>query len=148
MKHSTSGLKTFVLEVFTGLDKCYKKRLENTGKLIRQFIGQFPSGWLRKSKAACSIWEICITGEVDDVSIPTVKSGMERIPYLVRGYKMDDIWNMDKLGLIFDLLPDKGLTEKVKSKKGVKKAKLCLTNVFFCKCWWAKGRWSCNDLNM
>ena len=88
------------------------------------------NGWWGKSKAACSIWEICITGEADDVSIPTVKSGMERIPDLVRGYKIDDIWNMDELRLIFDLLPDQGLIEKVKSKKGCKKAKLCLTNAF------------------
>ena len=57
-----------------------------------------------------------------DVSIPTVKFWIERIPELVRGYKLKDIWNMDELGLFFKLLPDKGLTEKVKSRKGGKKS--------------------------
>ena len=38
---------------------------------------------------------------------------------------------MDELGLFFKLLPDKGLIEKAKSKKGGKKAKIRLTVVFF-----------------
>ena len=60
-----------------------------------------------------------------------MKSWIERIPELVRGYKLEDIWNMDELGLFFKLLPDKGMTEKAKSKKGGKKAKVCLTVTFF-----------------
>ena len=66
-----------------------------------------------------------------DVSIPTVKFWIERIPELVRGYKLEDIWNMDELGLFFKLLPDKGVTEKAKSKKGGKKAQVCLMVGFF-----------------
>ena len=38
---------------------------------------------------------------------------------------------MDKLGLFFKVLPDKGLIEKTKSKKGSKKAKVRLTVAFF-----------------
>ena len=38
---------------------------------------------------------------------------------------------MDKLGLLFKVLPDKGLTENAKSKKGGKKAKVRLTVSFF-----------------
>ena len=60
-----------------------------------------------------------------------MKSWIERIPELVRGYKLEDIWNMDELGLFFKLLPDKGLIEKAKSKKGGKKAKVRLTVAFF-----------------
>ena len=30
----------------------------------------------------------------------------------VKGYKLEDIWNMDELGLFFKLLPDKRLIEK------------------------------------
>ena len=69
-----------------------------------------------------------------DVSIPTVKFWIERIPELVRGYKLEDIWNMDKLGLFFKLLPDRGLIEKAKSKEGGKKAKVHFTVAFFRKC--------------
>ena len=38
---------------------------------------------------------------------------------------------MDKLGLFFKLLPDKGLIEKTKSKEGGKKSKVRLTATFF-----------------
>ena len=43
------------------------------------------------------------------------------------------VWcsSMDKLGLFFKLLAGKGLTEKTKSKKGGKKAKVRLTVAFF-----------------
>ena len=47
---------------------------------------------------------------------------------------LEDIWSMDELGLFFKFLPDKGLIEKTKSKKGGKNAKLPLAVAFFCKC--------------
>ena len=72
-----------------------------------------------------------ITGEANHVSIPTVKSWIKRIPELVRGYKLEDIWNLDKLGLFFKLLPDKVLIEMAKSKTGSKKAKVSLAVAFF-----------------
>ena len=57
------------------------------------------NGWLEKWKAMYGIQETHIAGEADDVSILTVKSWIEKIPELVRGYKLDGIWNMDKLEL-------------------------------------------------
>ena len=60
-----------------------------------------------------------------------MKSWIERIPELVRGYKLEDIWNMDELGLFCKLLPDKILIEKAKSEKGGKEAKVRLTVTFF-----------------
>ena len=43
------------------------------------------NGWLEKWTSAYGIRETRITGEANDVSIPTVKSWIERIPGLVRG---------------------------------------------------------------
>lgn len=78
-----------------------RRGTNNKGKFKRQFIGQFYSlQWLvRKWKAVYGIRETRITGEADDVLIPTVKSWIERIPELVRGYTLEDLWNMDELGL-------------------------------------------------
>ena len=60
-----------------------------------------------------------------------MKSWIKRIPELeARGYKLEDIWCMDELGLFFKFLPDKGLIENAKSKKGSKNAKLRLTVAF------------------
>ena len=43
------------------------------------------NSWLEKWKAAHGIREMRITGEANNVSIPTVKSWIERIPELVKG---------------------------------------------------------------
>ena len=89
------------------------------------------NGWLEKWKSCYGIRKTRITGEADDVSVSTVRSWIERLPELVKGYKLEDVWNMDELGLFFKLLPDKGLIEKTKSKKGGKKSKVRLTAAFF-----------------
>ena len=89
------------------------------------------NGWLEKWKSCYGIRETRITGEADDVSVSTVRSWIERLPELVKGYKLEDVWNMDELGLFFKLLPDKGLIEKTKSEKGGKKSKVRLTAAFF-----------------
>ena len=57
------------------------------------------NGWLEKWKAMYGIQETNIAGEADNVSILTVKSWIEKIPDLVRGYKLEGIWNMNKLGI-------------------------------------------------
>ena len=40
-----------------------------------------------------------VCGESGDVSGETIDSRKERLPELVEGYAMDDIWNMDEIGL-------------------------------------------------
>ena len=70
------------------------------------------NGWLENWKVAYGIRETRITGKV---SVSTVKFRIERIPELVRSYKLEDISNMDNFGLFFELLPDKGLIEKAKN---------------------------------
>ena len=44
-----------------------------------------------------------------------LKYWIERILESVRGYKLENIWNMDELGQFFKLLPDKSLIENAKS---------------------------------
>ena len=89
------------------------------------------NGWLEKWKSCDGIRDTRITREADDVSVSTVRSWIERLPELVKGYKLEDVWNMDELGLFFKLLPNKGLIEKTKSKIGGKKSKVRLTAAFF-----------------
>ena len=81
------------------------------------------SGWLEKWKSCYGIRETRITGEADDVSVSTVRSWIERLPELVKGYKLEDVWNMDELGLFFKLLPDKRLIEKKNLKKVERKVR-------------------------
>lgn len=69
-------------------------------------------------------------GEADDVLVSTMKAWIERIPALVRGYKLENMWNMDELGVFLKIFPDKGLMEKAKSKNRIKN-KVRLTAAFF-----------------
>ena len=71
------------------------------GSLLDSFT--VSNGWLEKQKATYVIRETRITGETNDVSIGTVKSWIDGIPELVRGYKLEDIWNMDELELFFKI---------------------------------------------
>ena len=109
-------MEDVVLQVFIHL--LQEEALKTKKSLKDSSLDSFTTsnGWLEKWKGAYGIQKTWITREAD-VSIPNVTSWIERIPELVRGYKLDDIWNMDELGLFFKFLPDKGLIEVAKSKK-------------------------------
>ena len=51
----------------------------------------------------------------------TIEAWMERLPEICKGYKLEDIWNMDESGCFFRALPNKCLSEKGKHSK------LCVT---------------------
>ena len=54
---------------------------------------------------------------------------MERLPELTSGYELRNIWNRDELGWFFKALPEKGIVEKSRCKKGKKLERL--TTAFF-----------------
>ncbi len=58
-------------------------------------------------------------------------SWLERIPSVVEGYELRNIWNCDETGCYWNALPDKGFAEKKKECKGGKKSKLRVTICFF-----------------
>ena len=55
---------------------------------------------------------------------------MERLPEICRGYKLEDIWNMDESGCFFRALPDRCLSEKGRRCKGGKHSKVRMTVAF------------------
>ena len=61
----------------------------------------------------------------------TVKAWLERLPDIIKDYEPCNQWNMDELGLFFEVLPDKGLVQKKKSSKGGKKSKKRMTVAVF-----------------
>ena len=61
----------------------------------------------------------------------TIQSWIERLPELTSGCELRYIWNMDELSLFFKALPEKGLAEKSRRRKGDKKSKQRLTAAFF-----------------
>ena len=83
------------------------------------------------SKRKYNIKELRISGESGDVEGPTVDSWSEQLPELVTVYAQNDIWNMDKTGLFWKALPDRGFGVKGKQCMGGKKSKQRFTVAFF-----------------
>ena len=103
-----------------------KRRLDK-----EEFAGFTASNrWLDSWKQTCGVWEKRLSGEADEVSITTIQAWMERLPELCPDYEPRNISNLDKVGLFFKALSEKGLAEKIKKSKGGKKSKqgmhLCL----------------------
>ena len=56
------------------------------------------------------------------LSVETVESWKERLPEIVKGYRSDDVWNMDETGIFWRALPDCSLARNVElSCKGGEK---------------------------
>ena len=88
------------------------------------------NGWLERFKGRHNLKQFTISGEAASVSDVTVASWHERMKELTRGYKREDIWNVDESGCFFRALPDKTLAEKKSACKGGKKAKERITVLF------------------
>ena len=56
---------------------------------------------------------------------------MEILPELVKGYSLEDMLNMDELGLFFKILPQKRLVEMGKKGRGGKQSKKQCTVALF-----------------
>ena len=93
---------------------------------------QASEGWLDKWKLNHGIKEKQISGKSLGVSETTVESWMERIKELCKVYDQGDIWNMIESGcFFFKAVPAKGLAEKGKKGKDIKKLKQRITVAFF-----------------
>jgi len=54
-------------------------------------------GWLSKWKARYNIRKMKVSGESGDVSGDSVRSWKERLPEILKGYKKEDIYNLDEM---------------------------------------------------
>ena len=78
------------------------------------------NGWFDKWKQRHSIKRVSICGESGDVSGATVDSWKERLPEILQGFAMEDIYNLDETGRFWRSLPEKGFGQKGKECKGGK----------------------------
>lgn len=70
------------------------------------------NGWLDRFKRQHNICNMAVAGEAGDVSTETVESWNERAREITRGWKAENIWNMDETGSFWRGLPEKTLSEK------------------------------------
>ena len=107
-----------------------EKMIENNPELDRFNAS---NGWFDSFKTMYWIPETTtvISGESGGVPITTVKARMERLHKFVKGYSLEDVLNIDEMGLLFKTLPQTGLVEKEKKGRGGKESKKQCTVTLF-----------------
>ena len=69
-----------------------------------------------------NIKQVFVSGEAGEVRGETVSFWKERLPEIINGYNVKDIWNLNETGCYWRALPEKGFDEKGKRCKRGKKA--------------------------
>ena len=121
---------------------CRKSNIPVSGAMLQEeamIIAEKPemndffasNGWLDRFKRQHNICNMAVAGEAGDVSTETVESWNERAREITRGWKAENIWNMDETGSFWRGLPEKTLSEKGRRCTGGKQAKQRLTWAFF-----------------
>jgi hypothetical protein len=85
------------------------------------------NGWLDRWKKRFNITQRSVVGESGDVNPETVLSWKERLPAIVSGYAMEDIYNFDETGCFWRALPERGFGQRGKKCKGGKESKQRIT---------------------
>ena len=65
-----------------------------------------------KWKTRHNVKQFSVAGEDGEVNAETLESWAERLPEIVKGYELKDIWNADETGLFWRALPVKSLSVK------------------------------------
>lgn len=110
-------------------------QLVEKAKQIASCVGKHnfkgSNGWLDKWKKRYSVKQLRASGEVCNFQDLTVGSSKGRLPELIAGYAVDDIWSFKETGLFWKALPDQEFGVKVKECKGGEKSKQRFTVAFF-----------------
>ena len=88
-----------------------------TGKLgVEGFAAS--NGWLESFKRTQNICTMSVTGEEGDVNSLTLESGKEKSRELIRGWKPENVWNIDETGCFWKSLPEVSLNKKGRCSGG------------------------------
>ena len=89
------------------------------------------NGWLESFKKQHNIHNMIKAGENGDLCEATIESWNEQVRQFIRGWKPEDVWNMDETGSFWRGLPEPSLTERGKRCSGGKQANERTTWAFF-----------------
>ena len=85
------------------------------------------NGWLEKWKTRHNVKQFSVAGEDGEINAETLESWAKRLPGIVKGDELKDIWNADETGLFWRALPDKSRSVSKGRCKGGKYAKQRIT---------------------
>ena len=101
-------------------------------------------GWLSKWKARYNIRRMKVSGESGYVSGDSVHSWKEWLPEILKGYKKEDIYNLDATGCFWWALPDSRFGERGKRMQGWEKKQAKIYHGLYGKCFRYEGKANCN----
>lgn len=114
--------------------------LQEKARQIAEDLGSLPSefkasnGWLEKFRRRHMIVHKQISGESASVDMLTTEEWKNRLPSILRGYDIEDVYNVDETGLLFKAMPDKSLAITKDQCKGGKRSKERYT-ILLCSNW-------------
>ena len=110
---------------------------------LRKTDFEVTPGWLSKWKARYNIRRMKVRGESGDVFGDCVRSWKERLTEILKGYKNEDIYNLDESGCFWWALPDSGFGEREKMQRWEKK-QAKIYHSLYGKGFRYKGKANCN----
>ena len=104
--------------LFQWYQMCVKRNIYPDGSLlaekainIAERLGhtgfKASNGWLHHWNVRNNIKQRTVSGESGDVRSETDESWKERLPEILQGYKLEDIWNVDETGCFWRAFPDR-----------------------------------------
>lgn len=122
---------------------CRSKNIPITGPMIQtkaktiadalgfsEFVAS--NGWLQKFTARHNIVFKSLSGEANDLDIKVLQDWKAKIPNIIQGYALRDIYNADETGFFYKQLLTKSLALTGEKCSGGKLAKERLTVLFGC----------------
>ena len=86
---------------------------------------------VREVKKRYNVKQVAICGESGDVQGQTVDSWKERLPEIVRGYRKEDVWNMEETGVFLEGITESWLCTVGNGLQGRQEEQAASHNGFF-----------------
>lgn len=90
------------------------------------------NGWLEAWRRRHNVKFAVLSGESAEVPQAAIDDWTKRLPDIIKGYALSDIFNCDETGLYYRALPKQSMIIKGDSSKGVKTAKERITVLLAC----------------
>jgi hypothetical protein len=118
-----STFAEFETVLFTWYQKARTSKILTDGTILREKakiiaaqlnIDYFSAsnGWVSRFKDRHGLVFKKLAGGSDEVSVKSTDAWLESLPSLLEGYEPCDVYNVDKTGLFFNVLPDRTLVYK------------------------------------
>ncbi len=90
------------------------------------------NGWLESWRKQFNIKSLALSGESNSVDPAILDDWASRLPTVLEGYELKDVFNADETGLYYRTLPSRSLVHAGESGKGIRTSKDRITVLLCC----------------